>query len=223
MAYRRLRLLGLVYGTALLINSAVLVGFISLRQVSPATFEAVAHTVSRAYDGLAAQTTASMHAAQGHKSAATLGSRFSLASVSHPTQAATSHLLLQQTTDTDNHAIVHVPCATDADCGHGICRGAGASNSSYCRCDCYWVASGTSPCAYELYSQKMTFVLSFFAGTFGVDWFYLSRGHTGYIVAGVFKALTLGGCTLWSTIDWLRVLCSAFRDGEGHPLFEDLI
>merc|ERR1712080_26411 len=41
-------------------------------------------------------------------------------------------------------------------------------------------------------SKLVAFLLSFFLGEFGVDWFYLSNGSAGYIVAGIFKLITLG-------------------------------
>ena len=41
-------------------------------------------------------------------------------------------------------------------------------------------------------SKLAAFLLSFFLGALGVDWFYLCNGDAAYIVAGVFKLLTLG-------------------------------
>ena len=43
------------------------------------------------------------------------------------------------------------------------------------------------------YSKLVAFLISLLAGILGADWFYLSAGDGGYIVAGVFKLLTLGG------------------------------
>ena len=62
------------------------------------------------------------------------------------------------------------------------------------------------------------FLVSFFAGATGADWFYLSAGNGGYIAAGVFKLLTLGGLGVWQVTDWIRVLDDAFPDGQGVPL-----
>ena len=42
-------------------------------------------------------------------------------------------------------------------------------------------------------SKLAAFLVSFFFGAIGVDWFYLSAGSGGYIVAGIFKILTCGG------------------------------
>ena len=46
-------------------------------------------------------------------------------------------------------------------------------------------------------SKLAAFLISFFVGMFGGDWFFLSKGDGGYIVAGVFKLLTLGGVGIW--------------------------
>ena len=44
------------------------------------------------------------------------------------------------------------------------------------------------------------------------------QGSGGYIVAGVFKMLSLGGAGIWYTVDWIRILCDTFRDGNGVEL-----
>jgi hypothetical protein len=86
-------------------------------------------------------------------------------------------------------------CFTDADCnGHGQCI-----NGTTCICDKGWTTysnmGGTNKsCLYEQRSKLTAFLVSFFVGTLGVDWFYLSRGNAGYIVAGVFKLLMGCGC-----------------------------
>ena len=46
-------------------------------------------------------------------------------------------------------------------------------------------------------SKWVAFILSLLLGEFGADWFFLSNGDAGYIVAGIFKLLTLGGFGLW--------------------------
>jgi len=40
---------------------------------------------------------------------------------------------------------------------------------------------------YERKSKLVAFLLSFFLGYLGADWFYLSQGQAGYIVAGLIK------------------------------------
>ena len=46
-------------------------------------------------------------------------------------------------------------------------------------------------------SKWVAFILSLLLGEFGADWFFLSNGDARYIVAGIFKLLTLGGFGLW--------------------------
>jgi hypothetical protein len=80
-------------------------------------------------------------------------------------------------------------CSNDIDCGLGYCR-------AY-MCECYrgyisWYYM--EPCAYEQRSKLTAFLVSFFVGILGIDWFYLSRGNGGYIVAGIIKLLISCGC-----------------------------
>jgi hypothetical protein len=68
-------------------------------------------------------------------------------------------------------------------------------------------------------NQKLQqFVYQDFFGFFWADWFYLSAGYSGYIVGGVFKFLTGGGCGLWWLIDWINIAANAFPDGQDVPL-----
>jgi len=80
-------------------------------------------------------------------------------------------------------------CSDDNDCGLGYCRGY--------MCQCYrgymtWYYMDA--CTYQQRSKLTAFLLSFFLGIFGIDWFYLSRGNGGYIVAGILKLLISSGC-----------------------------
>jgi len=72
------------------------------------------------------------------------------------------------------------------------------------------------------YSKLAAFLISFLAGGLGADWFYLSAGSAGYIVAGIFKLLTLGGFGIWWLVDWIRVLADSFPDGNGLALKNDM-
>lgn len=60
-------------------------------------------------------------------------------------------------------------------------------------------------CAYELRMKLTVFLVSFFVGYFGVDWFLLSRGVAGYIVVGIVKLLVSLGCFL----GWPMVIVNA--------------
>ncbi len=77
-------------------------------------------------------------------------------------------------------------------------------------------------CGYPAKSKLVAFLLSFFCGLFGVDWFYLSNGSGGMICAGISKILTGGGCLIWALVDWIRVLSDGFSDSNGAPLWHDI-
>ena len=53
-------------------------------------------------------------------------------------------------------------------------------------------------------------VFSFLLGEFGVDRFV--RGQIGL---GILKLLTLGGCGIWSIVDWIIGLTKAYGDAFG--------
>jgi hypothetical protein len=107
-------------------------------------------------------------------------------------------------------------------CGHGRCivqyadSRFGANVTGVCRCDHGYGSSGTiAPCHYDRKSKVTLFCLSFFLGSWGADWFYMSRGKAAYHAAGAIKLITLGGLGIWSTIDWIRVLADNWVDGFG--------
>ena len=91
-----------------------------------------------------------------------------------------------------------------------------------CTCRKGWIEYPNEEtfCSYQLKPKLTTFLLSFFLGFVGVDWFYLSLGNPFYIVAGVCKLLTFGGLTIWWLIDWIRILANIFPDGNGYPLLD---
>lgn len=53
-------------------------------------------------------------------------------------------------------------------------------------------------------------LLCFFLGAFGVHRFYV-----GKIGTGILMLLTLGGLGIWVLIDFILIVTSAFRDGDG--------
>lgn len=163
---------------------------------------------------------------------------------------ATSFLVL-----TITQIVYSAPCNNNSDCNNGLCI------SSVCLCNAGYITLNNTNCIYRQKDKLTAFLLSFFVGTLGVDWFYLSNGNAGYIVAGVFKCFTglfliVGSClmccallcqqfnkdslkigglvcsiilgilmilcslcnAIWYTVDWIRILAGAFKDGNGISL-----
>ncbi len=76
------------------------------------------------------------------------------------------------------------PCVTDADCNNGKCT------NGNCTCTAGFVTNNNDYCSYQQKEKLTAFLLSFLVGATGADWFFLARGSTVYIIAGVFKLLT---------------------------------
>lgn len=107
-------------------------------------------------------------------------------------------------------------CSSDVNCAfpNGQCL------LNQCICSKGWIIRDQSGCTYQQKSKLTAFLLSFFVGIFGVDWFYLSVGNAAYIVAGIIKLITFGGLGIWWIVDWIRLLANAFQDGNGIPLLD---
>lgn len=135
-------------------------------------------------------------------------------------------------------------CITDRDCHkHGYCK------DGNCVCDKGWLTwLNSRQCSYKQTSKIFAFVLSFLFGFVGIDWFFLSRKDTLYILCGILKLLISTGCCIWSPlaaksksknattaasclsvsltliafiwwfVDWIRVLFNSFPDGNGASL-----
>jgi TM2 domain-containing membrane protein YozV len=56
-------------------------------------------------------------------------------------------------------------------------------------------------------------LLCWFLGILGVHRFY--TGHTGI---GVLQLLTLGGCGIWTLIDFIVIVSGNFKDAQGNPI-----
>jgi hypothetical protein len=95
----------------------------------------------------------------------------------------------------------------DNPCGYGV--------GTYPACVC------VKPYINQGKSKLTAFLLSSFVGVLGVDWFYLSNGDAGYIIAGIFKLITGGGLGFWCIVDWFRILTDSFPDGNGMELYGD--
>jgi len=65
-------------------------------------------------------------------------------------------------------------------------------------------------------SQIVAALLCFFLGGIGIHRFYL-----GYTWQGIVQILTLGGCGIWSLIDFIRILLGTLKpkDGEYETTF----
>jgi hypothetical protein len=128
-------------------------------------------------------------------------------------------------------------CINQSNCrDHSLC------DNGTCVCQKGWITWGNSEeCGYEQKSILIAFLLSLFAGSFGLDWFYLACNDAVYIVVGIIKLMLSGGCGgtrtssspiknekaktgltslvgLWWLIDWIRILAHVFPDGNGAPL-----
>lgn len=110
-------------------------------------------------------------------------------------------------------------CQVDSDCGiHARCYHS-SNNETICICEEGYIRTGKSTtCNYKQRDKLVAFLLSLFVGALGMDWFYLARTSEGYIVAGVFKLITCGGCGIWWLVDWIRILADGFPDGNGEEL-----
>lgn len=140
-----------------------------------------------------------------------------------------------------------LPCNSDSDCNHGVCQQRTSTSnetlsaSPVCKCGKNWVNHKGRACSYHQVNKTKAFLLSFFFGWLGVDWFILARGNGLYNGLGVIKFLLttflsccwkpcclepLGRCGLdvakfleagsfvWCLTDALRILVNIFPDGN---------
>ena len=67
-------------------------------------------------------------------------------------------------------------------------------------------------------SKIIVFLISFFVGYLGFDWFYLSEGNGAYICIGCLKLVTMGGLGVWYLVDLILILTGVLKDGKGQRL-----
>lgn len=56
-------------------------------------------------------------------------------------------------------------------------------------------------------------LLCFFLGSFGIHRFY-----AGKVGTGILMILTVGGFGIWTLIDFIMIVCGAFKDSEGRQI-----
>lgn len=59
----------------------------------------------------------------------------------------------------------------------------------------------------------VTLLLCLFLGGIGVHRFY-----AGKIGTGILQLITLGGCGIWTLIDFIMILTGNFKDNEGYAI-----
>ena len=59
----------------------------------------------------------------------------------------------------------------------------------------------------------ITILLCWFLGVFGAHRFY-----TGHTTIGIVQLFTLGGCGIWTIIDFIIILTGGFKDSDGNPI-----
>lgn len=129
-------------------------------------------------------------------------------------------------------AITNLECKSDKDCNNGVCafyeniifnEGDG---KTHCVCNDGYIFIESEidgeKCSYQQRSKFIAFLISFFAGQFGTDWFYLSMDTNHYIFVGICKCMTCGGFFVWWFVDLIRILTDTFPDGFGYALYNDM-
>lgn len=76
-----------------------------------------------------------------------------------------------------------------------------------------WFAAGDVPGLYSDKDWVTMLLVSFFAGSLGIDRFLL-----GYSGLGVLKLITCGGCGIWTLIDLVLIAMGSLPDAQGRPL-----
>lgn len=106
-------------------------------------------------------------------------------------------------------------CNTDEDCKHGKCV------NSTCECEAGWITRKGVNCNYQQKKKLVAFLLSFFLGGVGADWFYLASGSLLYIIVGAIK-LVVG--LIACAVGGISRRCGCVQsDGSNPILFAGLV
>ncbi|TAL40629.1 MAG: NINE protein [Methylovulum sp.] len=112
-------------------------------------------------------------------------------------------------------AVMCVNCGTPPKAGDKFCYNCKAEstpNATICM-KCGVSLKGENPIQGEGKDWLTTLLLCFFLGFLGIHRFY--TGHTGI---GVVQLLTLGGCGIWTLIDFIIIIVGNFKDAKGNLL-----
>lgn len=92
--------------------------------------------------------------------------------------------------EVSDQAVICVACGVPLKSGSGVVTGNGEGKD--------WLT---------------TLLLCLFLGGWGVHRFY-----TGHIAIGFIQLLTLGGCGIWTFIDFIMIVTGSFKDNNGNLL-----
>ena len=112
-------------------------------------------------------------------------------------------------------AVMCVSCGTPPKAGDRHCHNCKAeTNASSTICmKCGVSLQKENPQNGEGKDWLTTLLLCFFLGFIGVHRFY-----TGHTAIGVVQVLTLGGCGIWTLVDFIIIIVGNFKDAKGNLL-----
>ena len=101
-----------------------------------------------------------------------------------------------------------------------FCRNCGAEvneNAAICvKCGA-WINENPNNKTTDNQSNNQDWIvvllLCFFLGSLGIHRFYVGKTATG-----ILQLLTLGGCGIWTLIDFIMILVGSFTDAKGNPI-----